>query len=612
MILKALYDYYNRCKNLPKFGFVDKQIPFIIVIDKDGLFKRIESHESDENNNNKTYRILKGANNATSGININVFWGKAEYLLNLDKKNLNIPIMLSTKFIANYELTQALCNLFPDNIEFKAVLSFYDKQQYRKIEENSFWGEISKNKELSFLLDGYTSIIAQESEDLDVYIRDVVLPKYSFEYEHGICLITGKKSILTPFSSKTPIKDAKNGKLVAFMDNKGYDSYGKKNMYNAPISIEAEFAFSSALIDLTKKNSKNKINIGNRLLVYWAKEAKQKNIEVEQYIFELFNCENTRTDDDVNKHIEYIQGLFKTIVKGSNSNFNNYNDIFYFAVLAAFNDARIGIVYWNECTLKSFASNILKYFGEIKISPNRYYGLKYIGLKQILNAISLKEKHSHKEKSPKKEKYLVKRETFRWLPNLPERIIQSIIQGTRYPEPLLTQCILRIRAEQNISEYKTTEYVQFKKNECIRAAIIKAFLNRNYNNNQILEDMLDKNNYNQGYLCGRLFATLEYLQERSSNGNSIRSRYMNAASATPSAVFATILNLSVHHAEKLDKGAQIFFEQLKSEIIKEISSNGFPNHLSLQDQGRFMVGYYQQRQEFYTKKEKTEADNVEQ
>jgi CRISPR-associated protein Csd1 len=67
--------------------------------------------------------------------------------------------------------------------------------------------------------------------------------------------------------------------------------------------------------------------------------------------------------------------------------------------------------------------------------------------------------------------------------------------------------------------------------------------------------MIDKENTNQGYLCGRLFATLEYLQERSSNGvNSIRGRYMNAASATPAAVFATILNLSVHHAEKLDKG----------------------------------------------------------
>ena len=125
--------------------------------------------------------------------------------------------------------------------------------------------------------------------------------------------------------------------------------------------------------------------------------------------------------------------------------------------------------------------------------------------------------------------------------------------------------------------------------------------------------MVDKENINLGYLCGRLFATLEYLQERSNNGNStIRSRYMNAASATPAAVFSTLLNLSNHHEDKLNKGGQIFFEQVKSEIIAKIPVQGFPAHLDLHDQGRFMVGYYHQRQEFYTSKEASENINMEQ
>ena len=78
---------------------------------------------------------------------------------------------------------------------------------------------------------------------------------------------------------------------------------------------------------------------------------------------------------------------------------------------------------------------------------------------------------------------------------------------------------------------------------------------------------------------------------------------MNAASATPIAVFPTILNLSVHHAEKLDKGVQLWFEQIKSEIVDKIMAEGFPCHLSLPDQGRFFVGYYHQRQCFFTKKD---------
>ena len=114
--------------------------------------------------------------------------------------------------------------------------------------------------------------------------------------------------------------------------------------------------------------------------------------------------------------------------------------------------------------------------------------------------------------------------------------------------------------------------------------------------------MLDKENTNQGYLCGRLFAVLDKIQEDANNISSIRDRYMNAASSTPSAVFATILNLSVHHAEKLEEGRRVFYEKIKQEIIEKLSANGFPTHLDLQDQGRFFIGYYHQRQEFFTTK----------
>ena len=116
--------------------------------------------------------------------------------------------------------------------------------------------------------------------------------------------------------------------------------------------------------------------------------------------------------------------------------------------------------------------------------------------------------------------------------------------------------------------------------------------------------MLDKSNTNQGYLCGRLFAVLDKIQEDANGINSIRERYMNAASATPASVFATILNLSSHHLEKLsNEGRKVFYEKLKQGIINKIPAEGFPAHLDLQDQGRFFIGYYHQRQDFFTKKE---------
>ena len=48
MILKALYDYYNRCEGLSAKGLEQKEIGYLIVIDKDGTFVRIESRMKDK------------------------------------------------------------------------------------------------------------------------------------------------------------------------------------------------------------------------------------------------------------------------------------------------------------------------------------------------------------------------------------------------------------------------------------------------------------------------------------------------------------------------------------------------------------------------------------
>lgn len=100
--------------------------------------------------------------------------------------------------------------------------------------------------------------------------------------------------------------------------------------------------------------------------------------------------------------------------------------------------------------------------------------------------------------------------------------------------------------------------------------------------------MLDKENNNQGYLCGRLFAVLENLQYAANKQDSIRSSYMNAASSTPAAVFSTILKLSNSHYGKLskeNKGLAVFFDNQKKEIMAMIQD--FPTTLDLGDQGRF-------------------------
>ena len=364
-------------------------------------------------------------------------------------------------------------------------------------------------------------------------------------------------------------------KLVAFQVNSGYDSYGKKKCGNAPISSAAEFAYSTALNTLLAKDSHNKFMVGNRTFVFWASANDRVSDIAEQSFFDLLGfTSKDESEDDPNAKIENARKVFMAIYSGKlNTTLDNR-----FCILGlAPNSARIAVVYWSETSLKDFAEMILRHFDDMALIDNRPNPKPYMGVKDMLSAVTLEGKQSEVT------------------PNLPEAVIKSVFQGLPYPYTLFTSCIHRLKAE---SSNKAGMRIG-------RIAILKAYLNRiNDPRNSKIQVMLDKDNTNQGYLCGRLFAVLDKVQEDANHINSIRERYMNAASSTPATVFATILNLSTHHAENLkNEGSKVYYEKLKQEIISKISADGFPAHLNLQDQGRFFVGYYHQRQDFFTKKE---------
>lgn len=186
-------------------------------------------------------------------------------------------------------------------------------------------------------------------------------------------------------------------------------------------------------------------------------------------------------------------------------------------------------------------------------------------------------------------------------PNLAGAVIESIIDGKPYPQSLMQQCIRRIRAEQNVNR--------------ARAAILKAYLNRKIRIQKLKQKeitmSLDLNNTNVAYRTGRLFATLEKIQEEANPGinATIRDRYYGAASSSPVTVFPRLLSLKNSHLKKLNDGRKIYFEKLIGEIVSEISS--FPTNLSLNEQANFAIGYYHQRQDFFTKKsDKEENENI--
>lgn len=564
MILKALYDYYNRCDNLPAKGMEEKEIGFLIVLSPEGQFLRFEDCRTGKDHA-RVYLVKKHVGRSSAAV-ANYLYDNGAYVLGYSEKSNGKEQLYFDTFKAKIE---TIAESFPDNKDVSAIRTFYNNNRETILDlvsKDVLWEDIKKNlskkySTFSFRIEGDKKIVAEKKEILQLEDDE------DETKSDNLCLVSGKHgpSVDTTTATMIPGSQA-TAKLVAFQVNSGYDSYGKTKCGNAPISEEAEFAYTTALNSMLMKNSRNKFMLGSRTFVFWASNNNESSLEVEESLFELLGFQEEKNDDP-NANLIKVRKVLESIYSGILK--TGLDDRFYILGLAP-NSARIAVVYWSETTLKDFAEMILKHFSDMEIHDTRKDKKPYMGVREIISSVTLGGKMSDAT------------------PNLPEAVLKSIFQGLPYPATLYSACLRRIRAEQKLT--------------ITRVAIIKAYLNRQSNNNKKIDIMLDKDNNNQGYLCGRLFAVLDKIQEDANNISSIRERYMNAASATPSAVFATILNLSVHHSEKLDGGRRIYFEKLKQEILDKVSADGFPTHLDLQDQGRFFVGYYHQRQDFFTSK----------
>ena len=119
------------------------------------------------------------------------------------------------------------------------------------------------------------------------------------------------------------------------------------------------------------------------------------------------------------------------------------------------------------------------------------------------------------------------------------------------------------------------------------------------------------------YLCGRLLALLDKIHNEAHDKKSASSpaaRYYGAASKTPALVFPQLCALARYHlekigggwahnlehgvlAEKRKDGVDTDFEGLAAVMarLKDAASGRFPRMLSLEEQGRFAIGFYYER-----------------
>ena len=590
MILQALYDYYQRKPEIhAPIGYELEEIDFLIVIDKGG--KLVDLKNQRENNRGREYLVPKAVVRTGKKILPNLLWDTFEYVTGLskDSRRLDKAQKYNKAFIhkLNY-----LPDLVKNDEAVKSLLKFYDSDFQDQLKNHPNFEECLKiSGWMTFQLDGNIEIIPNRETIRIHQAEEFLAGKYEEDdiknLKEGVCLITGNKEIIKRLHSELRLAGTdKNVKIVAIQENQGYDSYKKERGYNSPVSIEAESNYSAAIKHLLNSKT-NKIKISDTTILFWA-EKKTDDVNPEEMF--SFLVSQKPDEDNPDRGVQVIESFINSVFTGRLS--SEKTNHFYVLGLAP-NAARISVRFWKAPSVEDFGYNIKKHFDDFEIvhGPKDQ---KYLSLYQILSSTALAYKLDNVP------------------PNLVGAVIESIIDGTPYPRTLMQQCIRRIRAEASKKDQNGKSIQNVNRT---RAAILKAYLNRfnkihNKNEKEITMG-LDPNNTNVAYRIGRLFAVLEKIQEEANPGinATIRDRYYGAASSSPITVFPRLLSLKNSHLKKLNAGKKIYFERMIGKVIEEISS--FPTNLALNDQAHFAVGYYHQRQDFFTKKSEKEVLEIE-
>lgn len=581
MILQRLCEYYDRIAVDPQVeiaqqGFAPQKVSFEVVIDHDGSLSAINDIRDTDGKKPSPRMMQLPFEGRTSGIKAMFLWDKAEYMLGYVPKEVreDPPNESDSDRVKREKKINRIADCFLAckslHLDFASSI---DEPLYQ------FLCRFFANWTPGSLTTGQMQLLDEVGTGFGVfrvnqhqrYLHELVAIKSfwgsraaitSGDSVAGACLVTGTA---TPLARLHPVikgvRDAQSsGASIVSFNNPAFASFGKSQSYNSPVSQAVAFKYTTALNHLLDRNNHRKLQVGDATCVFWA----DQNDGFMEDIFG-FGLDPASVEDE--QRAAEIGRSLRQAVDG-HAVLSDPGVGFHVLGLSP-NASRLSIRFWISGTAIELIGRVAEHQARMEIVKSGQDS-DWIPLWMILVQTA--------------------REPKEVAPLLGGALLRSILTGGPYPRSLLAAIIRRVRAEQDIRH--------------VKAATIKAILNHNHARE--ISPMLDIHRPECAYQLGRLFASLQRAQEDALPGlnATVKDRYFGAASSTPSSVFPRLIRMNQHHISKLEGGKKVVAEKRIQEILGRIDS--FPAHLGLVDQGLFAIGYYHQRQDFFTKKDKSD------
>jgi CRISPR-associated protein Csd1 len=598
MIYKALVDLAEREGLLADTAYEPVEVHYLVHLGEGGKYLSYEAPR-DEAASGSAKRFRPRAprrrvprrSGRTSGDRAEFLVDKAEFVFGIDPHGKRPEEKLAERRRLFQERAEKASTALPGKASFEALRAFLARKAPAEIRKLLTAATTTERTAAA----GALFAFVYEPDGGNLCIHDDPEVKAYFtraleEEDSGIagqCLVTGLGDVrLSRLHAKPkgipPRQETGGGVPLTSFNEEAFKSYGLERLGGAPISRRANLGIELAVDRLLDSayprpdggvfDKQHEQISHDTAIVYWSKEDAALG-----WMSELEHGGPERVGE-----------LIRSPYKGRAAPLEDPS-VFYALVLSG-SRGRGVVRSFIESTVKDVAASLDRYREEAAIvrpyetTPGGY------PLDRVKRSLV-----------PSRD-----RDLKRLPPALGAELYLAILRGRPFARSLLDLAVRRNRVE------LLPEKSGGRPDEVAlgaRCSLLKAYLNRNHREG--IAVALDMHRADAPYRLGRLLAVLDRLQQAALGtvNATIVDRYYGSASSTPEAVFPTLVRRSQHHVGRLRRekpGLAVNMDRLLQEVVSPLSA--FPKTLNLEQQGIFALGFYHQRQDFFTKKKETDHE----